>query len=61
MLLFCFVEPRFVMPENFTSANIFSESSLGKARSGRRVRNSNFRNWKVSLTEFVLIKHKVSP
>ena len=57
-VLFCRASFR---DENFTSAKIFSASSLGQPRSSRRVRNSSFRNSKVSLTEFVLIKQKVSP
>ena len=42
------------------SAKIFLASSLGQPRSTKRVRNSSFRNSKVSLTEFVLSKRKVS-
>ena len=47
--------------KNFTSAKIFSASFPGYPHSSKRVRNSSFRNSKISLTEFVLSKRQVSP
>ena len=44
-----------------TLAKIFSASSRGWPRSSNQVRNSSFCNSKISLTEFVLSKRKVSP
>ena len=45
----------------FMQQKYFTASSLGLPRSSKRVRNTSFRNSKVSLTEFVLSKRKVSP
>ena len=47
--------------EKFTCTLAFSASSRGWPRSSNQVRNSSFRNSKISLTEFVLSKRKVSP